>query len=680
MAIQPIRLFGDPVLRTPAEPVVDFDKELRTLVKDLTDTMLDAPGRRPRRAADRRRPARLHLRRRRRPRPPDQPRARPVRRGAGRRRGLPVVPRPRLPDAARACASSPTASTCTASRSRSRAPSCWPAASSTRPTTSTASCSSTGSTASSASWRMKAIREAEWSGLRRAARQGQPARHLRPGALDVRARLRRHARAGPARRCEALLDAAPRRRRGRHPARRAGRPRPAAGRSPGRARSPRRARHRGAHAGRTRATRSSSRACAALAPDCCPVVAYGALVPRAALDIPRHGWVNLHFSLLPAWRGAAPVQHAILAGDEVTGATTFLLEEGLDTGPVFGVRHRDDPAHRHQRRPARPARGARRRAARRHPRRHRGRALVRRVPQPADGVSLAPKITRRRRAGSTGRRPRCAVDRLVRACTPAPGAWTTFRGERLKLGPVGSLTDADGARRPGELARRQGRESWSAPASHAVLLGDVQPAGQAADGRPRTGPAGLRLGAGRAARRMSRADGHRTAVRDPDAPRRAAFDVLRAVAGDDAYANLVLPGCCASAASSGRDAAFATELAYGTLRGQGTYDAVLGRLRRPAARRRSTPPVLDVLRLGAHQLLAMRVPDARRGRRDRRPGPGRASATGRREVRQRGAAPGRRARPRRLARRGGPGRRRRPGRPPGRRARPPRAGSSQRRR
>src|SRR6201991_3244774 len=76
---------------------------------------------------------------------------------------------------------------------------------------------------------------------------------------------------------------------------------------------------------------------AALAPDCCPVVAYGALVPRAALDVPRHGWVNLHFSLLPAWRGAAPVQAAVRHGDEITGAATFRLEEGLDTGPVFGV-------------------------------------------------------------------------------------------------------------------------------------------------------------------------------------------------------------------------------------------------------------------------------------------------------------------------------------------------------
>jgi methionyl-tRNA formyltransferase len=76
---------------------------------------------------------------------------------------------------------------------------------------------------------------------------------------------------------------------------------------------------------------------AELEPDCCPVVAYGALLPRAALDVPRLGWVNLHFSLLPAWRGAAPVQHAILHGDDITGASTFLIEEGLDTGPVYGV-------------------------------------------------------------------------------------------------------------------------------------------------------------------------------------------------------------------------------------------------------------------------------------------------------------------------------------------------------
>ena len=75
----------------------------------------------------------------------------------------------------------------------------------------------------------------------------------------------------------------------------------------------------------------------ALAPDACPVVAYGNLIPPDALAIPRLGWINLHFSLLPAWRGAAPVQHAIMAGDEVTGASTFVIERGLDTGPVLGV-------------------------------------------------------------------------------------------------------------------------------------------------------------------------------------------------------------------------------------------------------------------------------------------------------------------------------------------------------
>ena len=99
----------------------------------------------------------------------------------------------------------------------------------------------------------------------------------------------------------------------------------------------RRGRDPGAHARPAVRPRRSSAQLAELAPDCCPVVAYGALVPRKALDVPRHGWVNLHFSLLPAWRGAAPVQAALRHGDEITGASTFRLEEGLDTGPVYGV-------------------------------------------------------------------------------------------------------------------------------------------------------------------------------------------------------------------------------------------------------------------------------------------------------------------------------------------------------
>lgn len=171
-----------------------------------------------------------------------------------------------------------------------------------------------------------------------------------------------------------------------------------------------------------------------LAPDACPVVAYGNLIPQAALDIPAQGWVNLHFSLLPAWRGAAPVQHAIMAGDEMTGASTFRLERGLDTGPVYGVMTErirpTDTAGELLERLATAGAGL----------------LVATLdgiesgdlvaqPQPADGVSLAPKIETED-ARIHWARPALAIDRLVRGCTPAPGAWTTFRGDRLKVSPL----------------------------------------------------------------------------------------------------------------------------------------------------------------------------------------------------------------------------------------------------
>src|SRR5699024_9470300 len=74
-----------------------------------------------------------------------------------------------------------------------------------------------------------------------------------------------------------------------------------------------------------------------IAPDACPVVAYGGLLPQATLQIPPDGWINLHFSLLPAWRGAAPVQATIRAGDEFAGATTFRVVREMDAGPVFGT-------------------------------------------------------------------------------------------------------------------------------------------------------------------------------------------------------------------------------------------------------------------------------------------------------------------------------------------------------
>jgi methionyl-tRNA formyltransferase len=207
--------------------------------------------------------------------------------------------------------------------------------------------------------------------------------------------------------------------------------------------------------------------------EACPVVAYGALLPQAALDVPEHGWINLHFSLLPAWRGAAPVQHAILHGDEITGASTFRIEAGLDTGPVFGVvTEAIGPGDTTGDLLARlAASGAQLLVAT-----MAGIAdgsLVP-VPQPADGVSIAAKITVAD-AAVPWDAPARHVDRLIRACTPAPGAWTMFRGERLKVGPVRPRGANDLA--PGELrVERNGVAVGTA--SVEVELGSVQPPGK----------------------------------------------------------------------------------------------------------------------------------------------------------------------------------------------------------
>ena len=210
-----------------------------------------------------------------------------------------------------------------------------------------------------------------------------------------------------------------------------------------------------------------------LEPDCCPVVAYGSLVPPSLLAVPRHGWVNLHFSLLPAWRGAAPVQHALIAGDAVTGASTFALDEGLDTGPVYGALTEDvlprDTAGELLERLAVAGAGLLR-------------ATLDGIeagelvpqPQPVDGVSMAPKLTTDD-ARVDWAAPALAVDRRVRGCTPAPGAWTWFRGERLKLSPV--LPAQDAVLPPGELCVDDGRV-LAGTGSVAVELGDVQGAGK----------------------------------------------------------------------------------------------------------------------------------------------------------------------------------------------------------
>ncbi|MGN9768073.1 methionyl-tRNA formyltransferase [Micromonospora sp. SD12] len=228
-----------------------------------------------------------------------------------------------------------------------------------------------------------------------------------------------------------------------------------------------------------------------LAPDCVPVVAYGALVPPAALEIPRHGWINLHFSLLPAWRGAAPVQHAVLHGDELTGASVFQLEEGLDTGPVYGTLTDEI-------RPTDTSGDLLERLA------HSGAGLLvavldaiddgtaRAEPQPADGVSLAPKLTVED-ARVRWSDPAFAVDRRVRACTPAPGPWTTFRGERVKLGPVTPVPDGPELK-PGELLVEKSRV-LAGTATTPVRLGEVRAAGKRA--MPATDWArGVRVAAG----------------------------------------------------------------------------------------------------------------------------------------------------------------------------------------
>jgi methionyl-tRNA formyltransferase len=216
---------------------------------------------------------------------------------------------------------------------------------------------------------------------------------------------------------------------------------------------------------------------AALAPDCCAVVAYGALLRDKLLAIPPHGWINLHFSLLPAWRGAAPVQAALAAGDSVTGATTFRIEPDMDSGPVYGVVteaiRSDDTAGELLQRLSLS-----------------GAVLLEStldgiadgslvaVPQPADGVSIAPKITVDD-ARVRWELPAHAVERRIRAVTPNPGAWTLIDGVRLKVGPVTLEKEADSTDHlePGRL-RVNPHGVRVGTGSQPVLLGQVQPPGK----------------------------------------------------------------------------------------------------------------------------------------------------------------------------------------------------------
>ena len=203
------------------------------------------------------------------------------------------------------------------------------------------------------------------------------------------------------------------------------------------------------------------RRCDDRAPDAIVVVAYGELLSPDVLETPRFGTLNLHFSLLPRWRGAAPVQRAIAEGDDATGVSVMLLDEGLDTGPVLATLgepiHPDDDAG---------SLGARLAAL--------GAPLVadalrslqdgtaEAAPQDGTAATSAPKIAPDERAIDWSRSA-ASIERLVRALAPTPGAVTTFRGASIKVlrasastgsgGQVGAPGIPAGARR-----RRAGRD------------------------------------------------------------------------------------------------------------------------------------------------------------------------------------------------------------------------------
>ncbi len=212
-----------------------------------------------------------------------------------------------------------------------------------------------------------------------------------------------------------------------------------------------------------------------LAPDCCPVVAYGGLIPQKLLDLPRYGWVNVHYSLLPRWRGAAPVQHAIAAGDTVTGVTVFQLVAELDAGDVLSQREfpLSAEATSGEVLAALQPLGAQAllevlaeiESGRAQPQ-----------PQPADGVTVAPKLSVAA-ARLDWTRPAVDLDRQVRANNPSPIAWTQFDGQRCRILAcrVCDVTDLD----CGELRAEKRRLLVGTGAGSLELL-SVQPAGKKA--------------------------------------------------------------------------------------------------------------------------------------------------------------------------------------------------------
>ena len=226
-----------------------------------------------------------------------------------------------------------------------------------------------------------------------------------------------------------------------------------------------------------------------IAPDACPVVAYGALLPQSALDIPTHGWVNLHFSLLPRWRGAAPVQRAIMAGDSEIGTACFQIVKELDAGDVYRMESQPMPDATAGELLAQLAESGAQQLVRAMDMVAAGEAPT---PQPAEGITIAPKITVEE-ARIDWTRPVRELRNLIMGCSPDPGAWCELDGQRLKVYRAASAEGPELA--PGELATTK-RQAFVGTGGGTLELLEVQPAGKrrmAAIDWARNAPAGTVL-------------------------------------------------------------------------------------------------------------------------------------------------------------------------------------------
>jgi len=237
----------------------------------------------------------------------------------------------------------------------------------------------------------------------------------------------------------------------------------------------------------------------ALAPDVVAVAAYGLLLPPAALAVPRLGCLNIHASLLPRWRGAAPIQRALLAGDAETGVSIMRMEAGLDTGPVYATERlpigpRDTAGELGARLAALGARAlVDTLAALEH-------GAPAAVPQPAEGVSYARKLDKRE-APLDWTQPAAALERQVRAFVPWPVAETRWRGAPLRVHAALAVAGAAGAA-PGTVVAADAAGLEVATGDGRLRLTQVQVAGRRvvaaaefARGEARHGPLlGERLG------------------------------------------------------------------------------------------------------------------------------------------------------------------------------------------